>query len=828
MNIDISETELLKSVIKTCDLLFETIPEKSTKGDLSEAISSSTGNEKEDCIHVGIIKNEKNEEIKIIEADTTKGVICRLLKDFIEINSKFNISKRYHIKRIKLSNEDDIKRWINEAMKHLGKKYNYTYLPSKDSLYCSELVYITYKDNKGNPLFKEIPMNFKDKEGKFPSYWIQLFKQLNMEIPQDKMGTNPHQMMKSDILEPVCQIQKNENIPYSFYKVENNSEIFNETKKALNENNTDIWTQFEKKVKLNPNLEVIGTRKYINGEFKEYNYMKISECYSLAEKIGNGLAYIGLKENDMVLELMNQRIEVPIINMAIWRQGSIIFPKSQGNVNIGECMLQIEPNLLILTPEYINSFYEDCKQLNIKNKLKAKNMILLPYPNGPEQDKEVLNDEIMNKYKELNIKIYKYKEIIDLGEKNIFERKKINPENIAFIINSSGTSQTNLKSICLTHKNVIATCIINGIFIKNFGEYKILMHSTFGHASDCLDNAWSMICPNFCLGYVSKGQESYFDDLKILRPNANYVIPLTLKKLYDEYNLKLNEGMPKKDSIEYILNEKLGGNMKYVSCFGCGVSKEITDWCIDDLKFKFSNYFGATEVIFIFSEILENSKKPNNYISNKPQYVEIRIKELEKNDQSFITEFNEDNKYYHIIRGELLVKSENVMLGYYKNKELTEKVIDKDNYYHTGDIVEYNTKTNDIILIDRLNNMIILSNAAKIPASSLENAIMSNPLFKQCLVYGNENDIKLFCVVVLNKEILKKEFNNFEENYEAIYQKALNEMNNVYKESKFPPLWKFNKIIIEFNEWTLEEGLITLSGKVVRKAVIEKYKDKMV
>ena len=82
--------------------------------------------------------------------------------------------------------------------------------------------------------------------------------------------------------------------------------------------------------------------------------------------------------------------------------------------------------------------------------------------------------------------------------------------------------------------------------------------------------------------------------------------------------------------------------------------------------------------------------------------------------------------------------------------------------------------------------------------------------------------------MVLNKEILKNEFNNLEENDEEIYQKALNEMNNVYKESKFPPLWKFNKIIIEFNEWTLEEGLITISGKVVRKAVIEKYKTQMV
>ena len=353
------------------------------------------------------------------------------------------------------------------------------------------------------------------------------------------------------------------------------------------------------------------------------------------------------------------------------------------------------------------------------------------------------------------------------------------------------------------------------------------MHSTFGHASDCLDNAWAMICPNYCLGFRSNGQKNYYEDLKFLRPNANYVIPSTLKQLFDEYNLKLKEGLSEQSAIDYILNEKLGGNMKYVNCFGCGLSKEITDWCIDSLKFKFANYFGATEAIFIFAEILENSNKPSNYISNKPKYVEIRVKEIANNDQSFITEFKKDNNY-KIIRGELLVKSENVMIGYYKNKELTEKVLDKDNYYHTGDIIEYNTQTNDIILVDRLNNLITLSNAAKIPASVLENLILNNPLFKQCFVHGSENDIKLFCVVVLNKEILKKEFDNFAENEAQINEKVLKEMNKVYEENKFPSLWKFNKIIIEFNEWTLEEGLITLSGKVIRKNIIEKYKNKMV
>ena len=585
MNIDLIESYLLKSVIKTGDLIFITVPKDPSKKDLANAIYSSTGTGNENSIHVGILKNDLKEGIKVIEANTTKGVTFTPLKTFLEENLICNSLSRFYVKRIKVYNEENAKRWINEAESHIGKKYNYSYLPSKDSLYCSELVYISYKNKDGKHLFNEIPMNFKDKNGKFPQYWIDNYKKLNMEIPQSKMGTNPNDMMNNNaLLDFVCEIKNNKdnkNINYSFYKIENDTEVFNETKKALNENNTDIWTQFEKKVKLNENFEAIGTRKYKDGKFQEYNYMKMSECFALAEEIGNGLASIGLKENDIVLEIMNQRIEIPIINMGIWRQGGIIAPKSQGNIGIKECIHQLEPILVILTPEYIDSFYDEYKELKIDSKLKIKNTIILPQPNGLNQDKEELNDDIIKKYNDLDIKIYKYNEIINLGKKNKFVRKNINPENIAFILNSSGTSQTNIKSICLSHKNVVAIAVINTVYIKGCKEYKILLHSTFGHASDCLDNAWAMICPYFSMGYVSDGQNNYFEDLYFLKPNAFYTIPITLKKLYDEYNMKLKESLSKEDSIRYILNNKLGGNIKYVNCFGCGVSKEITDWCID-------------------------------------------------------------------------------------------------------------------------------------------------------------------------------------------------------------------------------------------------------
>ena len=119
MNINLQDSELLKSVIKTCDLLFVAIPENSTKGDLSEDISLSIDNENEICIHVAILKNEINEEIKVIEAKIEEGVVCSSLKNFIEINYEKNPLKKYYIKRIKSSKEEDIKRWINEIEKHI-------------------------------------------------------------------------------------------------------------------------------------------------------------------------------------------------------------------------------------------------------------------------------------------------------------------------------------------------------------------------------------------------------------------------------------------------------------------------------------------------------------------------------------------------------------------------------------------------------------------------------------------------------------------------------------------------------------------------------------
>ena len=198
------------SKIENGDLIFVTIPDQSGES-LGNAIASSTGEGKNKCIHVGILETEtnslNNKEIYVIEASNTRGVIRDTLKNFLQTNLIPQFSSKIFVKRVKNTTENEKKQWIIEAKKHIGKKYNFKYIHTEDSLYCSELIFISYlKENKEH-IFKEHEMTFKDKNGNIPVYWKRNFEKLNMEIPIGKLGTNPQDMFSDEQLEFICEIK---------------------------------------------------------------------------------------------------------------------------------------------------------------------------------------------------------------------------------------------------------------------------------------------------------------------------------------------------------------------------------------------------------------------------------------------------------------------------------------------------------------------------------------------------------------------------------------------------------------------------------------------
>jgi long-chain acyl-CoA synthetase len=159
--------------------------------------------------------------------------------------------------------------------------------------------------------------------------------------------------------------------------------------------------------------------------------------------------------------------------------------------------------------------------------------------------------------------------------------------------------------------------------------------------------------------------------------------------------------------------------------------------------------------------------------------------------------------------GEILVKGENVMLGYWNKKEETQKVI-KDGWLYTGDIGELDSQDGYLKITDRKKDIIVSAGGDNISPAKIENQLSNSPEIDQCMVYGDGKNY-LVALIVPSKE--------FKENKEKINE-IVNEINkNLTLVEKIK---KFNLINENFS---IENGLLTPTMKVKRNKVIAKYKN---
>lgn len=159
------------------------------------AIMRSTG----EMSHVGIIEVSDG-AIMVIDA-TSKGVRRQTMSDFEEsMRHEDGAMPRFSFRRLK--DASDVELFVENAKTRLGCKYDYTFMPGNDSYYCSELVYESYVRD-GINLLQARPMNFRNPEGGYDKYWVDLFDGLGMDIPQDTLGTNPTDMLSDPALRAI-------------------------------------------------------------------------------------------------------------------------------------------------------------------------------------------------------------------------------------------------------------------------------------------------------------------------------------------------------------------------------------------------------------------------------------------------------------------------------------------------------------------------------------------------------------------------------------------------------------------------------------------------
>jgi long-chain acyl-CoA synthetase len=161
--------------------------------------------------------------------------------------------------------------------------------------------------------------------------------------------------------------------------------------------------------------------------------------------------------------------------------------------------------------------------------------------------------------------------------------------------------------------------------------------------------------------------------------------------------------------------------------------------------------------------------------------------------------------------GEILVKGENVMLGYWNKKEETDKVI-INGWLHTGDIGEIDPKDGYLKITDRKKDIIVSAGGDNISPAKIENMITNEPEVDQCMVYGDKKNY-IVALIVPNKDFLNQK------------EKIQNVIEKINK--KLTLLEKIKKIQLIDESFSIENGLMTPTMKVKRKKVTEKYKNQL-
>ncbi len=146
--------------------------------------------------HIGLVEIS-GDSIFVLHASTKLGSNRELLSDFYSKNN--NNQQQMLIYRLLKEYQHSISEAIIQAKAMLGKPYNFSYILDENAHYCSDFIERAFR---ADAVFEHIPMNFKNPTThQIDDFWTEFYKKQQLEVPQDKPGTNPNQLAASEKLQ---------------------------------------------------------------------------------------------------------------------------------------------------------------------------------------------------------------------------------------------------------------------------------------------------------------------------------------------------------------------------------------------------------------------------------------------------------------------------------------------------------------------------------------------------------------------------------------------------------------------------------------------------
>lgn len=184
--------------------------------------------------------------------------------------------------------------------------------------------------------------------------------------------------------------------------------------------------------------------------------------------------------------------------------------------------------------------------------------------------------------------------------------------------------------------------------------------------------------------------------------------------------------------------------------------------------------------------------------------------------------------------GEICLKGPLVFKGYYKNDLENEKAFDKGGYFHTGDVGRlFPNFGNGLKVVDRVKEIFKLSQGEYIIPAKLESIYSKSTFIHQIMIYGNSSMNNIIAIICPDKphcanalDISVEKLINDGDNKD-LKNLILKDLLKLANEANFNGLEKVKYFIIDFEGFTIENGCMTPTMKIVRKKVELKFKNRI-
>jgi long-chain acyl-CoA synthetase len=409
----------------------------------------------------------------------------------------------------------------------------------------------------------------------------------------------------------------------------------------------------------------------------------------------------------------------------------------------------------------------------------------------------------------------------------------VKPEHLATIIYTSGTTGTP-KGVMLSHKNVVDNIFKTHVSLNLVGNKKrVISYLPISHIFERSASYYYQY-----LGfevYFAESIEQLGDNIKEIKPHFLAVVPRLLEKIFDKIITKGSTLAGIKKILFFwsvSLAEKFEPyhkNGKFYD-FKLSIARKLIfskwqDALGGNLEFMLSGsaplqtrliriFMAAGIPIFEGYGLTESSPAitVNNLRNNG-----LKIGTVGKPLEGLEVKIAED--------GEILMKGTTVMMGYYKNEEMTNKTI-INGYLHTGDIGTID-KEGFLKITDRKKEMFKTSGGKYIAPAVLESELKQSRFIEQIMIIG-EGEKMPAALIQVNFDFAKEWANRKQLNAETIlYNEKF--VNRIQKEidfhnQKFGKWEQIKRFQITDDEWTVDAGHLTPTMKMRRKIIKEKYK----